>query len=124
MRIAALILGILGGLFGLGGALFALFAGGVGSAFNAEGASTVVGLGLAAIPLAILGIIGGSLSLVKPKVAGWLMLISAIGGTIAISAGYIIGGVMLLIGAIFAFLGSRKNNKDATLIPPSTPTDL
>jgi hypothetical protein len=119
MRIAALILGILGGLLGLGGAITALFAGGVAGAFNAEGAETVVNLGLAAIPFAILGIVGGSLAMAKPKVAGWLMLISAIGGTIAISAGYILGGIMLFIAAIFALVEGRKTNKTATTAPPA-----
>lgn len=109
MRIAALILGILGGLFGLGGAIVVLFTGGIAGAFNAEGADLVTTLGLAALPLAILGIVGGSLALSKPKVAGWLMLISAVGGTIAISAGYAIGGIMLFIGSIFAFLGRKKD---------------
>lgn len=111
MRIAALILGILGGLFGLGGAIMVLFVGGAASAFNAEGAETVASLGLAAIPFSILGIVGGSLALSKPKVAGWLMLISAIGGTIAISAGYALGGIMLFIAAIFALIEGRKSKK-------------
>lgn len=111
MRVASAILGIIGGLFGIGGALFALFAGGVASAFNAEGANTVVNLGLAAIPFGILGIVGGALGMSKPKTAGWLMLISAIGGTISISAGYILGGIMLLIGAIFAFIEGKKVTK-------------
>lgn len=44
MRIAALTLGILGGLFGLGGAVFALGVGGVASAMQMEQAKTVVGL--------------------------------------------------------------------------------
>jgi len=44
MRLASLVLGIVGGLFGLGGAVFALFVGGLGAAFGAEGAETVTGL--------------------------------------------------------------------------------
>jgi len=113
MRIASLVLGILGGLFGLGGSIFALFVGGIGNALKAQGAQTVTGLGLAAIPLAIIGIIGGALSLSKPKAASWLMLISAVGGTIAISGAYIIAGLMLLVGAIFAFIEARKETKTA-----------
>lgn len=121
MRIAALILGILGGLFGLGGAVTALFAGGVAGAFNAEGADTVMNLGMAAIPFAILGIVGGSLAMAKPRIAGWLMLISAIGGTIAISAGYILGGIMLFIAAIFALIEGRKAKKADTKTTTTAP---
>lgn len=107
VRLASLILGVIGGLFGLGGAVFALFVGGLGSAFGAEGAETVTGLGFAAIPLAILGIIGGAIAMSKPKAAAWLQLISAIGGLIAISAAYAIAFVCLLVGAILAWVSAR-----------------
>ena len=108
MRIASLILGIIGGLFGLGGAIFALFVGGLGSAFGAEGAETVTGLGFAAIPLSVLGIVGGALALSRPKTAAWLQLISAVGGLIAISAAYAVAFACLLVGAILAWVESRR----------------
>lgn len=111
MRVAALILGIIGGLFGLGGAVFALFVGGVGSAFGAEGAETVTGLGFAAIPFAIVGIVGGALALSKPKAAAWLQLVSAVGGLIAISAAYAVAFACLLAGAILAWLANRQQQK-------------
>lgn len=108
MRLASLILGIIGGLFGLGGAVFALFVGGIGSAFGAEGAETVTGLGFAAIPLAIVGIVGGALAMSKPKAAAWLQLISAVGGLIAISAAYAVAFVCLLVGAVLAWVAGRQ----------------
>jgi len=114
IKVVALIIGILGGLAGLGGAVFALFLGGVGEAFNAQDASAVMGLGLAAIPLAIVGVVGGALTLAKPKLAGILMLISAVGGTIAISAGYIIAGPMLLIAGIMALMVHRTEQMEDT----------
>ena len=46
MRVAALILGLIGGIIGLFASGAALFIGRLGSAFNASGASTVVGLSL------------------------------------------------------------------------------
>lgn len=108
MRIASLILGIVGGLFGLGGAVFALFVGGLGSAFGAEGAETVTGLGFAAIPLAVIGIVGGALAISKPKTAAWLQLISAVGGLIAISAAYAVAFACLLVGAVLAWVEGRR----------------
>lgn len=111
IKIAALIIGILGGLAGLGGAVFALFVGGVGEAFKAQDASAVMGLGLAAIPLAIVGVTGGALAIARPKLAGILMLTSAIGGTIAISFGYIIAGPMLLIAGIMALMAHRVEQR-------------
>lgn len=108
MKIAALILGILGGLAGLGGAVFALFIGGLGTALAVEEASTVTGLGLAAVPLGIVGIIGGALSIARPKVAAILMLVSAVGGLIAISAGYVVAFILLVAGGVFALVGRRE----------------
>jgi len=112
MRIAAMILGIMGGLAGLAGAIFALLVGGLGAALEAEGAQTVIGLGWAAIPLSLLGIVGGALASAKPTAAGILMLVSGIGGFVAISMGYIIGGPLLILGGIFALIGRREQAKE------------
>ena len=49
MRTGALVLGIIAGLAGLVSAVLALFVGGLGGAFDAEGAGTVVGLGWSAL---------------------------------------------------------------------------
>jgi len=108
MRIAALILGLLGGIAGLFASGFAMFVGGVGSAFAVEGAETVTGLGLAAIPLAILGMVGGAIAITRPKIAGILMLISAVGGLICISMVYVIPFLLLLVGAILALIGQKE----------------
>ncbi len=108
MRTAALVLGILGGIGGFAGAIFVLFVGGIGGAFGAEGAETIVGLGWAAIPISIMGIVGGAISQAKPKGAGILMLISGVGGFIAISAGYLFGGPLLIVGGILALVASRS----------------
>lgn len=108
MRVGALILGILGGLFGIGGAVLAILAGGVGAAFGAEEAETVVGLGLAALALSIVGIIGSALALAKPRAAAALMLVTGIGGFIAISFAFVIGGTLLIAGSVLAFFGRTK----------------
>ena len=89
MKIAAMVLGILGGLAGLGGAIVALFLGGLGSAFGAQGAGLISNLGFFAIPLSILGIVGGAMASAKPALAGKLMIASAVGGFIAIQFGEI-----------------------------------
>ena len=111
MKIAALILGILGGLLGMGGAIFAVFVGGVGGAFGAEDAGMVTGLGVAAVIISIVGLVGGALALAKPKAAGLIMIASAIGGLIAISAGYFIAGPLLLIAGILALLGNKNEQQ-------------
>ena len=108
MKIAAMILGIIGGLAGLGGAVFALFLGGIGGAFGAAGAGLIAKLGFLAIPFSILGIVGGALANTRPKASGFLMLASALGGVISISLAYSIAAILLLIGGIFSLIESRK----------------
>lgn len=115
MRLAALILGILGGIVGILGGGAATLIGGVGQVLEAEGASTVVGLGMAAIPTAILGIVGGAMAMARPKAAGIMMLISAGAGVIFVSAAYYIAAIMLVAGGILALVGQKeiKALKDA-----------
>lgn len=110
MKIAALVLGIVGGIGGFIAAIVVLVVGGLGSAFGAQGAQTIIGLGWAAIPLSLIGIVGGALALAKPRAAGILMLISGVGGFIAISAGYLFGGPLLIVGGILA-LAAKKSAK-------------
>ena len=107
MKTAAMILGIIGGIAGLGGAIFVTCAGGIGAAFGAEEGSSIVGLGLAALGLSLVGLVGGALALAKPKAAGIMMLVAGIGGFIAISAGYIVGGPLLIVGGILALLAKK-----------------
>ena len=108
MKIAAMILGIIGGLAGLGGAVFALFLGGIGGAFGAAGAGLIAKLGFLAIPFSILGIVGGALANTRPGTSGFLMLASALGGVISISLAYSIAAILLLSGGIFSLIESRK----------------
>jgi hypothetical protein len=49
MRIAALVVGIVGGVFGLLSVVLVMVIGGIGSAAEAEGASTIVGLSFSAL---------------------------------------------------------------------------
>lgn len=107
MRIAALILGIVGGVFGIIAGIFAMTVGGIGAAFQAEGAGTITGLGFAAILLSVLGIAGGGVALRYPRASALLQLIAGLGGFIAVSWFWIPAGVCLLVGALLSFLGRR-----------------
>lgn len=111
LRVASMILGIIGGIAGFGGALFALFVGGVDASFSASGTSSIIGLGVTAIFFSLLGLVGGALALKKPKVAGIMMLISAIGGVISISWGYVVAFPVLLVAGILALIGQKEKNK-------------
>lgn len=108
MSTASLVLGIVGGVFGILAGLLAMMVGGIGSAFEAEGSGSVVGLGFAAIMLGVLGIIGGALSNRSPGTASILQIIAAIGGFIAVSLFWVLSGVLLIAGGVMAFLARRK----------------
>ena len=105
MGIAAMVLGIIGGLFGVLGSVFALGVGGLGSAMGAQGASSVVGLGWLVLepPIHCWNSWCRS-SLARPKLSGVLMLASTIGGLVAISFGYIVAAPLLFLGGILALV--------------------
>ena len=105
MRVAGLVLGIMGAIAGFIGAIVALTIGSIGAAF---GDNTVVLLGLAGLGACIVGLVGAALSMAKPRLAASLMLVSAIVGVIAISYAYILATVLLVIGAVLTFLGRKE----------------
>lgn len=106
-RTAEFVLGLIGGIFGILCAFIALFIGGLGSALEADGANTVIGLGWGAVGLSILGIVGSVMVRSKAKVGGIMMTVAAIGGFICISLIYLLPGVLLLIGGLMGIF--RKN---------------
>ncbi|MER3442565.1 MAG: hypothetical protein C4296_14550 [Gemmataceae bacterium] len=102
MRIAALVLGIIGGVWGLLlGVGVAFFVGPIAALFGDPFAGTVVYLGLALIPLGVLGLVGAALAPFRPKAAAWCMGISAVGHLIAISAALI---TVTALGASMSFI--------------------
>ena len=108
MRVAGLIIGVLGSIAAFVGAIIAIAIGGIGSAFDAEGADSIVVQGYVALGASVVGLVGGVLSLAKPRFAAGMMAVSAIVGVIAVFVAYLAGGLLLLIGALLAFLGRNE----------------
>ena len=111
MKGVVVALGIIGTIFGFFGALFALGIGGLGEAFEAEGATSVIKSGVVAILASITGLVGAVLVFGKPKLAGWLMIGSAIVGLVAVSLFYIIATVFLGIGGVLALTIKQKEKE-------------
>ncbi|WP_144513692.1 DUF4064 domain-containing protein [Bacillus mycoides] len=107
-RTAEFVLGLIGGIFGIICAFIALLIGGMGAAFEAEGANTIIGLGWGAVGLSILGIVGSVMVRGKAKVGGIMMTVAAIGGFICISIVYLLPGVLLLIGGLMGIFRKDK----------------
>lgn len=110
---AALVLGIVGGIIGIIAAFIAMFFGGLGAAFGADGGETVIGLGFAAVFIGVAAIVGGALAKSKPKAAFWLLLLTGLGGFVAVSAAWLISGPLLLIGALLARSGMKAQPEAA-----------
>ena len=107
-RTAEFVLGLIGGIFGILCAFIALFIGGLGSALEADGANTVIGLGWGAVGLSILGIVGSVMVRSKAKAGGIMMTVAAIGGFVCISLIYLLPGVLLLIGGLMGIFRKDK----------------
>lgn len=106
-RTAEFVLGLIGGIFGIISGIMAMAIGGLGTAFEAQGASTVGNLGIVAILLSVLGIVGSIVVKSKGKLGGLFMTIAAIGGIICVSALFILPGILLIIPGIMGLV--KKN---------------
>lgn len=107
MRTASLVLGIIGGVFGIIAALLTLLFGGIGSAFEATGAESIVARSFVAVFVGVVAIVGGALALRYPKVSATLQLITGVLGLILIGLFWIFSVILLLTGALLAFLGRK-----------------
>lgn len=109
MRKAGGIIALIAGIFGTLAAIFTLLIGGLGAAFEAEGASTIVGLGWGGVAFSFLTIVFGAIAIgANSKIPGILLIVSAILGAILGGTLVAIFMVLALIGGVLATLGARK----------------
>ena len=99
MRKAGGIIALIAGIFGVFAAGFTLFTGGLGAAFEAEGADTVVLLGWGGVLFSFLTIVLGAVAIgAKGRIPGVLIILCAI-------AGAILGGTLVAIFMALAGIG-------------------
>lgn len=103
------VIGIIAGVFAVIAALVTLVFGGVASAFQAERANTVVGLGWGGVIFSFLVIVFAALSFSKAKPAGWGLIISAVLGAILGGTFVAIFMVLAFIGGILVVAGAKSN---------------
>lgn len=108
MAKTSFILGLIGGILGFFSGILALTIGGVGEAFNLLGAGELTGLGIAAIIFSIIAIIFSVISTKKPKLGGWIMIISGIAILICISLFGLLPAVLIITGGIMALVKKKK----------------
>ena len=105
MRVAGLVVGLIGGILGLPITLVVLFVAGLAGAGL---------LGLLALVIAITGIVGAALAIAKPMPAVACMVVSAVLGFVLVHGFYIVSTLLLLIGAALVFADRRRDARLAT----------
>ena len=109
MRVAGGVIALIAGIFGIFSAGATLLVGGLGSALNGEGASTVIGLGWGGVLFSFLTIILGAIAIgVKSKIPGILLIICSLAGVVLGGTLVAIFMVLALIGGILVTIGARK----------------
>ena len=99
MRKAGGIVALVAGIFGVGAAIITLFVGGLGAAFETEGATTVANLGWGGIAFSFLTIVLGAVAIgVKGRLVGTLLCLSSL-------AGAILGGTLVAVFMALALIG-------------------
>jgi hypothetical protein len=99
MQKAGGIIALVAGIFGVMAAFFTLLIGGMGAAFEAEGSSTVVGLGWGGVLFSFATIVLGAVAIsAKSRIPGALLIISSV-------CGAILGGTFVAIFMVLAFIG-------------------
>ena len=117
MKKAGGIIALIAGVLGLFAAGATLMIGGLGAAFEADGANTIVGLGWGGVFFCFLTIIFGTVAIgAKNKTPGVLLVISSILGAVLGGTLVAIFMALALIGGILAILGTpTTQNIDADI---------
>jgi len=109
MQKAGGIIGLVAGIFGTFAALVTFFVGGLGAAFKADGASTVVGLGWGGLIFSFAVIVLGAIAIgAKGRIPGVLLILCSVLGAILGGTLVAICMVLAFIGGILATLGVKK----------------
>jgi hypothetical protein len=109
MQKAGGIVALVAGIFGVFAAFVTLMVGGLGSAFEAEGASTVVGLGWGGVLFSFLTIVLGAVAMgAKSRTPGALLIISSVCGAVLGGTFVALFMVLAFIGGILATIGVKK----------------
>lgn len=105
MKIAGLILGIVGGIFGLGSTLMKLFAGGLAAMVDEVAGGAIILVALLTGIAALYGLIASCLTMSKPMFSGVSQVV--VGAVCLLTASYTTG-VIFLVGGILAIVAARQ----------------
>ena len=118
MRKAGGVIAIIAGIFGVMAAIVTLFVGGVGSAFHANNAGMVVGLGWGGVLFSFSTIVLGALCIaVQSPIVGLLLIACSICGIVLGGTFVAVFMALALIGGLLASFGRGSQQGSS---PPST----
>ncbi len=107
-----LTVGVVGAILGVLAGIVVMFVGGAGLLIAPEGGGAVLGLGSVTVVLAIAGGVGAMLTSKYPQVATFVMAITGFAGFVSATVFWIVPGVLLIAGAVFAWM-SRPDYQGA-----------
>lgn len=111
MRVAAMVIGILGAIAAFMGACTVTVGGGIADAFGAEEGAEIAGRGAIGWVASIVALVGAAMALSKPRVAAILLAVGAIVGLIVNGVFFIPGAVLLGVATLLAFFGRNEKEK-------------
>jgi hypothetical protein len=111
---AARIVGIAGGVFGIIFGAIGMAIGGVGVGFGSHLMGAVMGVSIAAMVLAVIGIVGAVMADADSILPFLLMLIPGVAGFACITVFWLLPGILLVAGSALAYAG-RKRAKSAAV---------
>jgi len=115
MQKAGAIIALIAGVFGVIAAGITLFVGGIGSAVQADGAGTVVGLGWGGLLFSFATIILGALAIsAKGRGIGIALMVASLLGAILGGTLVAVFMVLALVGGLLATLGVKPAQPAAT----------
>ncbi len=124
MRVAALVLGIIGGVIGILAASTATGLGAIGTIAKdpkaVAQATELAGRGGLAIAISIIAMVGAALAMAKPRAAAVVLLVTGLAGLFAVGGFYLLAGPLLLVGALLAFLGRGPTAAHGATTPAAT----
>ncbi len=102
-RTAELVLGVIGGVFGILAAIFVINVGGLSETLGYSHYEFFYNRGGAGLLLGCIGIIGAAIVNRNNRIAGGLMLLSAVGGLLALGLFWSLSFILLLVAGLLAF---------------------
>lgn len=104
------ILGFIGGILGALAAFVGIMIAALDAVTNEKGTSTFMSHGWSAFAFSMVAIGGALLIQKRPKLAGFMLIIAAIGGFLSVSLIFLLPAIVLLIASLMLLFRKHDSN--------------